>query len=149
MGYLLDGFPSRWDRCSADGRVIISHGGGCTAKSDPPNKMKGRPMSRDHSLDTGSVKSLWRAHKNFKAIILIVGPKCRSFPFRFRQKYKFVVLGAYAITHVWAYPDEASATSKSGAFQKEGQGLHFCVAMIQTLRVHISKPPATCFGLSG
>lgn len=26
MGYLLDGFPSRWDQCSADGRVIISHG---------------------------------------------------------------------------------------------------------------------------
>ena len=60
-----------------------------------------RYMARDHSLQRGSVKSLWTAHRNFKAIIVIVGPKCRRFPFRFCEKYKFVVLGMYAITHMW------------------------------------------------
>ena len=63
--------------------------------------IKERYMSRDHSLQRGSVKGLWTAHRNFKAIVVIVGPNCKRFPYRFDEKFKFIVLGLYAVTHIW------------------------------------------------
>ncbi|GAA6002137.1 hypothetical protein JCM10207_003093 [Rhodosporidiobolus poonsookiae] len=50
LGYLLDGFASSNDRCADQGRVIISHGGGCSELA--PSSAASTPVSRNPSTSS-------------------------------------------------------------------------------------------------
>ncbi|KAI5474377.1 Calcium ATPase, partial [Pseudohyphozyma bogoriensis] len=74
-GYLLDGFPSPMDSCTAGGRVIISHGGGCSDISD----IDGYQLRTDQSSDNVRVRALINCHKERVPVVLIAGAQYEHF----------------------------------------------------------------------
>ncbi|KAF8322136.1 hypothetical protein DL93DRAFT_2051100, partial [Clavulina sp. PMI_390] len=111
-GYLLDGFPGPRDYCSPNGRVIISHGGGCSGIEDRDGTTV-IGMNADHNLSRGAPAALQRAFQNKQAIVLLSGSKYTAFPVRFPEECRYFVLGWYVITHAWCYPEEGVIKGKT------------------------------------
>ena len=76
-------------------------------------------MVADHDIEKGLVGSLWKAWNEQKPVVLLAGSRYSSFPKRLKEECRYFVLGWYAITHFWFYPEGAVIKSaKAGAKQK-------------------------------
>ncbi|GAA5884716.1 hypothetical protein JCM6882_005365 [Rhodosporidiobolus microsporus] len=91
LGYLLDGFPSANDRCEDQGRIIISHGGGCSEATplsstsaflDPSNPSS-RPLYRlkaDQLRTNTRMRALQNCLDRKTPVVLIAGRLWEFFP---------------------------------------------------------------------
>ncbi|KAM0753583.1 hypothetical protein T439DRAFT_284957, partial [Meredithblackwellia eburnea MCA 4105] len=76
LGYLLDGFPSPKDFCASNGKVIISHGGGCSDVSAE----EGYHLRKDQTRDNLRVRALLNCHRTHTPVVLIAGSNYNFFP---------------------------------------------------------------------
>lgn len=107
-GYLLDGYPARYDLWHSGGRYIISHGGGHSAL----DRLTGRvSLVEDQVADGGSCAALISSWKAAHAIVLIAGNGYRLFPYSL-DNMNYVVLGYYHIVHAWEEPEPSSVNSR-------------------------------------
>ena len=80
-------------------------------------------MNADHKLDKGSPAALWNAFTKKQAVVLLAGSRYQGFPFQFEEKCRYFVLGWYAITHAWCYPEgNVLPGAHDSALRKPGQG---------------------------
>lgn len=95
-----------------------------------PDGKKITGMIADHDLKRGSPAALMHAFERQHAVVLLAGSRYREFPFRFAEKCRYFVLGWYAVTHAWCYPEGAivNGTDKS-ALRTPGQGSSCEVAL--------------------
>ncbi|KAL8279372.1 hypothetical protein RQP46_008184 [Phenoliferia psychrophenolica] len=98
FGYLLDGYPSVKDCCADGGKVIISHGGGCS-KVTPS---EGYHLTSDQTRDNRRVRALINCHKTYTPVVLIAGASYEYFPWLKTRKIRYAVLGHYFVDMVWA-----------------------------------------------
>ncbi|KNZ63937.1 hypothetical protein VP01_1082g3 [Puccinia sorghi] len=115
MGYLLDGCPAPRDVFEDSGRVIISHGGGGSTRTQPAGS--GVPqltLVKSQTRDNFRVKALQACQQRQFPVVLIggswlimngwwqAGKKYSGMPWI--QKYGsvgYAVLGYYLVTHSW------------------------------------------------
>ncbi|KAL8276752.1 hypothetical protein RQP46_010861 [Phenoliferia psychrophenolica] len=98
FGYLLDGYPSIKDYCADGGKVIISHGGGCS-KVTPS---EGYHLTSDQTRGNRRVRALINCHKTRTPVVLIAGHSYEYFPWLGSRKIRYAVLGYYFVDMVWA-----------------------------------------------
>jgi hypothetical protein len=88
-----------------------------------PDGSKITGMIADHNLHRGSPAALWNAFEKKQAIVLLAGSRYQGFPFRFDEKCRYFVLGWYAITHAWCYPERnVLPSTPDSAIRTPGQG---------------------------
>ncbi|GAA5821172.1 hypothetical protein JCM11251_004499 [Rhodosporidiobolus azoricus] len=87
LGYLLDGFPSANDRCEDQGRIIISHGGGCSEATPSSfssiDPVTGRPAYRlkaDQTRSNLRMRALQNCLDHKTPVVLIAGKHWEFFP---------------------------------------------------------------------
>jgi len=116
-----------------------------------PDGRKITGMIADHDLKKGSPAALMNAFEKNRAVVLLAGSRYRGFPFRFDEKCRYFVLGYYAITHVWCYPegDVVTGTHKTG-LRTPGQGSSCNIALRRlTLSERLTQPRGQCSDFSG
>lgn len=99
-------------------------------------------MVSDHDLDVASVASLHRAFKHKQAVVLLAGRDWTGFPLRVPHECRYFVLGWYAITHSWFYPEPNVLETNEGkkkALKRSGQGNQTCSHSLQLITVLISE----------
>ncbi|GAC95641.1 hypothetical protein PHSY_003217 [Pseudozyma hubeiensis SY62] len=107
-GYLLAGFPSRRDAWSANGRVIISHGGGKSHVVPPDGddaaagsaSQPKASLRQDQSASDSIIRALLHSARHRLPIVLIAGEGYALLPWKLACGY--AVLGWYVITDAWA-----------------------------------------------
>jgi len=109
-------------------------------------------MIADHDLNKGSPAALKNAFEKKRAVVLLAGSRYRGFPIRFEEKCRYFVLGYYAITHVWCYPegDVVTGTSHKTGLRIPGQG-NSCKVALRTLTLseQLTQPRGQCSDFSG
>ncbi|SGY17989.1 BQ5605_C015g07945 [Microbotryum silenes-dioicae] len=88
IGYLLDGYPAPGDRCEAKGKIIISHGGGCSEGDG--NEFR---LVRDQTRDNIRVRALINCHKTQTPVVLLAGKNYAHFPWLGMRDVRYCVLG--------------------------------------------------------
>lgn len=78
-------------------------------------------MITDHNITKGSPSALMKAFEDNQAVVLLAGNRFSAFPLRFREDCRYFVLGWYAITHAWCYP-EGNVLDAATSFRVPGQG---------------------------
>ncbi|KAK4702392.1 hypothetical protein P7C70_g3831, partial [Phenoliferia sp. Uapishka_3] len=86
------------DQCADGGRIIISHGGGCSTIT----KDAGYQLHMDQERDNVRVRSLINCYENKIPVVLIAGSGYEFFPWLADRKFRHAVLGYYFVKHVWA-----------------------------------------------
>lgn len=125
--YLLGGFGAPRDLWHAEGRVVISHGGGKSGRPDSSSgtevegdgkeekssvssgkkrKRNGKPQARlkllsDQSSSDARVAALLNSMRDKTPVVLILGKDYPLAHFRLREDISFAVLGWYYITDGW------------------------------------------------
>ncbi|ORY91658.1 hypothetical protein BCR35DRAFT_298907 [Leucosporidium creatinivorum] len=95
-GYLLDGFGSALDRLEANGRIIISHGGGCAEGEGKNYRLK-----EDQRRDNVRVRALLNCQKTHTPVVLLAGSNYEHFPYLQTIGVRYCVLGYYFVRDVW------------------------------------------------
>ncbi|GAA5899913.1 hypothetical protein JCM8208_005540 [Rhodotorula glutinis] len=101
LGYLLDGFPSPSDACASHGKVIISHGGGCSEVL----AVGGARLKADQTRDGVRIRALHNCMTTGTPVVLIAGAKYEHFPKlkdMGKDGVRYAVLGHYLVTDIWA-----------------------------------------------
>ncbi|KAF8578009.1 hypothetical protein K439DRAFT_1395975 [Ramaria rubella] len=107
-GYLLDGHPAVQDLWYAEGRCIISHGGGNSALN---KQTRQTVLIEDQTFRTKSCAALINSWKAQQPIVLIAGGGYNLFPYDLEHR-SYVVLGFYTIAHAWEEPEPSSASPR-------------------------------------
>ncbi|SCZ89985.1 BZ3500_MvSof-1268-A1-R1_Chr1-3g01707 [Microbotryum saponariae] len=139
IGYLLDGYPAPGDRCEAKGKIIISHGGGCSEGDG--NEFR---LVRDQTRENIRVRALINCHKTQTPVVLLAGKKyvpqgstaigrtdgrftdqfhlCvhsyAHFPWLGTRDVRYCVLGYYMVRDFWVEAEPSKTTSGSGYFTR-------------------------------
>ncbi|GAA5976239.1 hypothetical protein JCM10908_005427 [Rhodotorula pacifica] len=117
LGYLLDGFGTANDVCAENGKVIISHGGGCSEVIDVPRAPGSSEepqrifrLKASQTRDNVRMRALFNCKNTQTPVILLAGTQWPFFP-RLKDLGKndegdatvrYAVLGHYLVTHIWA-----------------------------------------------
>lgn len=109
-GYLLDGFASPLDRMEARGRIIISHGGGCSEGEGDNYRLK-----EDQRRDNVRVRALINCHRTKSPVALLAGQNYAHFPYLQTIGVRYAVLGYYFVRDVWV---EAEAGKDENCFTR-------------------------------
>ncbi|SCV68206.1 BQ2448_327 [Microbotryum intermedium] len=113
IGYLLDGFPAPGDRCEAKGKIIISHGGGCSEGDG--NEFR---LIRDQTRDNIRVRALINCHNTQTPVVLLAGKNYAHFPWLESRDIRYCVLGYYMVRDFWVEAEPNRATSGTGFFTR-------------------------------
>ncbi|GAA5892509.1 hypothetical protein JCM5296_006150 [Sporobolomyces johnsonii] len=117
LGYLLDGFPSANDRCEKQGRIIISHGGGCSSLSSTGSYELHASQTRDN-VRMRALKNCMEART---PVVLLAGSNWDFFPRLGRMGaeldgedgVRYAVLGCYFVTAIWAEGEPVASPPSS------------------------------------
>ncbi|GAA5863860.1 hypothetical protein JCM3774_001180 [Rhodotorula dairenensis] len=118
LGYLLDGFGTANDVCAENGKVVISHGGGCSEVIDVPRAPDSKDaapqrifrLKASQTRDNVRMRALFNCKETQTPVVLLAGTQWPFFP-RLQDLGKvhegdagvrYSVLGHYLVTHIWA-----------------------------------------------
>ncbi|KAK4047680.1 hypothetical protein OIO90_006109 [Microbotryomycetes sp. JL221] len=102
FGYLLDGFGAANDVCTAGGRIIISHGGGCSEGNRDDYRLKG-----NQTKDNVRMRALYNCKERQTPVALIAGSNWKHFAGLKDLKARYAVLGYYFVRDIWVEAESA------------------------------------------